>query len=360
MRWRDTLVDILIPVGAVIGALLVGALILALAGINPLAAYEPLLIGPFANLYGVAQTITKATPLLLVGLGICIAFRGGMINIGGEGQIIAGATLTTWIGLQLKFLPGVVLVPLLLLVGFVGGALWGAVPGLLKAKLNASEILSTIMMNLIAIQGVSFLLRGPMIDPAEIAYGTGFPQSEALPKWAWLPRIVPRTTIHLGAIVALVMAVLVYVFLWRTTIGYRIRAVGHNPAASRYAGIEVTRHAAMAMLLSGGFAGIAGAVEVMGIHHRMLDGVSAGYGFSGIVAGLFGRLHPIGAIPASFLFGALLVGADKMQRAVEVSPGIVFALQGLVVLFVVSSDLLTRRRSERRVEVVGEEMDSDD
>jgi simple sugar transport system permease protein len=147
-----------------------------------------------------------------------------------------------------------------------------------------------------------------------------------------------------------VAAVLVYVFLWRTTIGYRIRAVGHSLAASRYAGISVDRYAVLAMLLSGGFAGLAGAVEVMGIHHRMLDGVSAGYGFSGIVAGLFGKLHPIGAIPASFLFGALLVGADKMQRAVGVSPGIVFALQGLVVLFVVGSDLWTRRRSARRVE----------
>jgi ABC-type uncharacterized transport system permease subunit len=283
------------------------------------------------------------------------AFRGGTVNIGGEGQIIAGATAATWVGLQLKFLPGMVLVPLLLVVGFSAGALWGAVPGILKARLNASEILSTIMMNLIAIQGVSFLLRGPMIDPVEIAYGTGFPQSEALPAWAWLPRIIPKTTVHLGAVLALVMAALVYVFLWRTTIGYRIRAVGHSPTASRYAGIGVGRYAVLAMLLSGGFAGIAGAVEVMGIHHRMLDGVSAGYGFSGIVAALFGNLHPIGAIPASFLFGALIVGADKMQRAVGVSPGIVFGLQGLVVLFVVSSDLWVRRRSARRVESVAEE-----
>jgi len=355
-HWRDIAIDILIPIGAAIGALLVGALILVSAGINPVAAYGPLLIGPFANLYGVAQTITKATPLLLVGLGICIAFRGGIINIGGEGQIIAGATLVTWLGLQLKFLPGIVLIPLLLLAGFIGGALWGIVPGILKARLNASEILSTIMMNLIAIQGVSFLLRGPMIDPVEVAYGTGFPQSEALPEWAWLPRIVPKTTVHVGAIIALLMAALVYVFLWRTTIGYRIRAVGYNPAASRCAGIGVTRYAALAMFLSGGFAGLAGAVEVMGIHHRMLDGVSAGYGFTGIVAGLFGKLHPIGVIPASFLFGALLVGADKMQRAVGVSPGIVSALQGLVVLFVVSSDLWLRRRSARRVESTGEEV----
>ncbi|MDH7486236.1 MAG: ABC transporter permease [Anaerolineae bacterium] len=358
-RWRDTVVGILIPIGAVAGALLAGVLILVLAGVNPVKAYGPLLIGPFANLYGIAQTITKATPLLLVGLGICIGFRGGVINIGGEGQIVAGALFTTWVGLQLRSLPGIVLIPLLLLTGFIGGALWGAVPGILKARLNASEILSTIMMNLIAAQGVSFLLRGPMIDPAEIAYGTGFPQSEALTEWAWLPRVIPRTTVHLGAIIALVMAVLVYVFLWRTTIGYRVRAVGYSKDASRYAGINVARYAVLAMLLSGGLAGLAGAVEVMGIHHRLLDGVSAGYGFTGIVAGLFGKLHPIGVIPASFLFGALLVGADKMQRAVGVSPGIVYALQGLVVLFVVSSDLWVRRRSARRVEGGGEELVND-
>lgn len=346
IEWRKASFEVLIPVGAVIAALLAGALILELVGVDPAAAYGPLLLGPFNNIFGVAQTITKATPILLVALGICIAFRGGIINIGGEGQIIAGATLATWVGLQLQFLPGIALIPLLLLAGFAGGALWGAVPGLLKARLNASEILSTIMMNLIATLGLSFLLRGPMIDPAEIAYGTGFPQSEALPEWAWLPRLSP-TTIHLGALVALLLAGLVYLFLWRTVLGYRIRAVGYSRTASRYAGISVSRSILLAMLLSGGFSGVAGAVEVLGIHHRMLDGVSAGYGFSGIVAALFGKLHPLGAIPASFLFGALLVGADKMQRAVGVSPGTVFALQGLVVLFVVSSDLWVRRRSAR-------------
>ena len=354
--WRHWVVDILIPLGAVIGALLTGAFILMLSGIDPIEAYWALLIGPFENMYGLAQTITKATPLLLVGLGICVAFRGGMLNIGGEGQIIAGGMFATWAGLQLSALPGFLLIPILLVIGFTGGALWGAVPGILKSRYNASEILSTIMMNLIAAQGVAFLLRGPLIDPSEIAYGTGFPQTEALPEWAWLPRIIPRTTIHLGAIVAVLLAVLVYILLWRTTVGYRIRAVGYSLAASRYAGINVTSYGVVAMVLGGGLAGVAGAVEVMGIHHRMLDGVSAGYGFSGIVAALFGKLHPIAAIPASFLFGALLVGAEKMQRAVGVSPGIVTVLQGLVVLFVVSSDLWIRRRATRRVGRPGEEV----
>lgn len=348
-RWKSILIDASIMAGAVIGALAVGLLLLAIIGTDPLKAYTALLFGPFSSNHSLAQVFVKATPLLLVGLGTCIAFRGGIINIGGEGQIIAGGISATATALALSALPGLLLIPLCLIAGFVGGAVWGFVPGILKARLGVSEILSTIMMNLIATQVLSFLLRGPMIDPDEISYGTGFPQSEAIPEQVWLWRPIPPTAAHVGFLIALLMAVLVYVFLWRTTIGYRIRAVGFSQEASRYAGIGVTGYMLLSMMLSAGLAGMAGAVEVMGIHHRMFDGVSAGYGFSGIVSGLFGKLHPIGNIPAALLFGALLVGADKMQRAVGVPPGMVFAIQGLVVLFVVSSDLWMRRRAARRV-----------
>jgi simple sugar transport system permease protein len=159
---------------------------------------------------------------------------------------------------------------------------------------------------------------------------------------------VPQTLLHAGAIVALVMAVVVYVLLWRTVAGYRIRAVGLNPDAARYAGIRVPMYQALALALSGAFAGLAGSVEVMGVSHRMMDGVSAGYGFSGIVAALFGKLHPLGAIPASVLFGSLLVGADKMQRAVQVPSALIETLNGLIVLFVVSSDIYLRRRQKKQ------------
>ena len=195
-----------------------------------------------------------------------------------------------------------------------------------------------------------------MLDPAQIAAGTNIPQSAALPPQAWLPRLVPRSLLHAGAIFALVLAVITYFLLWRTTIGYRIRAVGLNPHASRYAGIPVSRYVVLSLTLSGAFAGLAGAVEVTGIHHRMIEGLSGGYGFSGIVAALFGKLHPLGAIPASVLFGALLVGADKMQRTVQVPSALIIALQGLVVLFVVASDIYIRRRSRRRVDTGGDAM----
>ncbi|RME64240.1 MAG: ABC transporter permease [Caldilineae bacterium] len=344
------LVDILLPVFAVLLALLGGAILLVMLGVNPAQAYASLFNGALGNVSGITQTLTKATPLLLVGLGICIAFRGGVINIGGEGQIILGAISATALSLALPDWPGWALLPLTLLAGALAGLIWGGIPGWLKARMGVNEILSTVMMNQIALQGMNFLLRGPMLDPAQIAAGTNIPQSAALPKQVWLLRLVPRTLFHSGAILAVVLAIAVYFLLWRTTIGYRIRAVGLNPHASRYAGIPVSRYVVLSMALSGAFCGLAGAVEVTGVHHRMIEGLSGGYGFSGIVAALFGKLHPLGAIPASALFGALLVGADKMQRTVQVPSALVIALQGLVVLFVVASDLYVRRRSRRRVD----------
>ncbi|MBN1487819.1 MAG: ABC transporter permease [Anaerolineae bacterium] len=334
---------ILILIGAVVGALLVGALLLLIAGANPLVAYRAMLIGPLSSRYGITEALVKATPLLLVGLGIVIAFRSGILNIGGEGQMVIGALAGSACALALPDLPGILLLPMTLLSSFLAGAVWGGIPGWLKARLSVNEILSTIMLNSIALQLVTFMLRGPLIDPQEIAYGTGFPQTAQLPEQSWLPRLIPRTRLHWGFVVALLLAGLVYVFLWRTSLGYRMRAVGAQKEAARYGGIQVENSLVLAMALSGGFAGLAGMVEVLGIHHRLLDGISAGYGFSGIVAALFGQLHPLGTIPAAILFGALTLGADMMQRAVEVPAAIVLTIQGLVVLFVVGSDVLMRR-----------------
>lgn len=340
--------DVLIPLIALALALIIGAAVLVILGANPLDSYVALVRGAFGSTYSLTQILVKATPLLLVGLGIVIAFRGGVINIGGEGQIIVGALAATAVALYVP-LPGLIVLPLALLGGVIGGALWGGIPGVLKARLGVNEILSTVMMNQIAFQLSNFLLRGPMIDPEEIARGTRIAQSAELPREVWLVRLVPSTLLHGGAILAVIMAVVVYIFLWRTIIGYRIRAVGFNPEASRYAGMRVPMYQALALILGGAFAGLAGAVEVLGVQHRMLENLSGGYGFSGIVAALFGKLHPLGLIPASILFGALLVGADSMQRAVQVPSAFIDALLGLVVLFVVSSDLWVKRRSQKRL-----------
>jgi simple sugar transport system permease protein len=321
--------------------------------VNPLEAYKALWDGAFGSTNALAETLVKATPLLLVALGICISFRGDVINIGGEGQMIMGAILATWVGLTFTELPGWLVITLAMLSGFLGGAIWGGIPGILKAYFRVNEILSTVMMNAIAVQLMNFLLRGPMIDPSQAELASKIPQTARLLEIFRLARLVP-TRLHVGALLAVLLAVLVYILLWRTTWGYRIRAVGQNPHASRYAGINVPRYVVLSLLLSGAFSGLAGAIQVYGVNYRMItDGSSSGFtgsaGFNGIVAALFGQLHPILSIPASILFGALLVGANKMQRMVQVPSALVTALNGLVVVFVVSSEIWRRRRQRRRL-----------
>ncbi len=340
----------LAPLIAVLLALAVGAVVLVALGKNPFEAYGAMIDGAFGGDRNLFRTLTRATPLLLVAIGICIAFRGGMINIGAEGQLFIGAVTATAFSLGfVETLPAPLLAVLTLVVGFLAGALWGAVPGVLKARFDVNEILSTVMMNEISKQVLLFLLSGPMIDPEQVALGTRVPQSAQLPEQVWMGRLAPPSQIHVGLFIALAAGAVVYVLLWRTTLGYRIRAVGQNRDAARYAGISVPRYLALSLILSGGLAGLAGAVEVTGVTHRMVEGFAVGYGFSGIVVALFGRLHPIGAVPSAILFGALLVGADRMQRSVQVPSATIIALQGLVVIFVVSSDIWVRRRTARRL-----------
>jgi ABC-type uncharacterized transport system permease subunit len=347
------IIDALLPVFATFAALAVGAVMLLVLGANPITAYGAMAEGAFGSGNALAETAVKAVPLLLVGLGICIAFRANVINIGGEGQMIIGAIFATVIGLALSGWPGWLVISLAIVAGFLGGALWGAIPGALKAYFNVNEILSTVMMNAIAVYIMNYLLRGPLIDPAQAELASKIPQTAALDMAFRLPRLAP-TRLHLGALIAVILAFLVYILLWRTTLGYRIRAVGQNPDASRYGGIRVRRQIVIALLLSGAFAGLAGAFQVYGLNYRMItDGSATGFtgsaGFNGIVAALFGQLHPLGTIPASFFFGALLVGANKLQRVMQVPSSFIIALNGLVVVFVVSSDIWRRQRQRRRL-----------
>lgn len=347
LSWDQILVQISFPIIAMMLALILSGILLIFLDVKPIDAYKSIFTGAFGEKTGIIQSLVKATPLLLVGLGITIAFRASVINIGGEGQIILGALGATSWALYFREWPSWLLVPTTLVVSFISGAFWGFIPGVLKAKFKVNEILSTVMLNAIALQLMNLLVRGPLMDPEGITSGMFLAQSEKLPNASWLPRLVPQSLLNAGAILAVVLAVLVYIFLWRTTIGFRIRAVGLNPHASRYAGINVPFYQALSLTLAGGFAGVAGAVEVMGVHHRLLEGITGGYGFSGIVAALFGGLHPVGLIPASYLFGSLLVGADKMQRATQVPSALIQVLLGLVVLFVVGSSYLSKKISLR-------------
>lgn len=334
---------LLVSFAALAGALLIGAIFILLAKSDPVRAYGVMLTGPFSGRFGFTETLVRTTPLLLTGLGIIISFRCGVLNIGGEGQILIGAICSAGVALTFEGLPTVVLFPLVLAAGAVAGGVWGGIAGLLKARLGVNEILSTVMLNQIAAQLYLLLIRGILIDPQEVAYGTGVPQTALVPAAVWLSRLVPGTRLHTGFLLALVLAVLTYLLLMRTTVGYRLRAVGEGPEASRYAGINVPFYMVLSMFLAGALAGLAGTVEVLGVHHRALEDISAGYGFSAIVAALFGRLHPIGIIPASVLFGALILGADMMQRAVSIPAAIVLVIQGFVIVFVVASDVFIRR-----------------
>jgi simple sugar transport system permease protein len=265
-----------------------------------------------------------------------------------------GAIAATNVALTFQDAPAWFLVPACLLAGFVGGALWGGVAGVLKVKFGVNEVLSTIMLNSIAAFFMTYLLTGILIDPTTLDNAIKIPQTQRLPNasdlWRWIP-----TRFHAGLILGAIIAALAYILLWRTTIGYRIRAVGLNPKAARYAGISVERYQLLAFLLSGALAGMGGAVELLGVTHRLFsDGSAHGFtgnaGFNGIVAALFGGLHPVGTIPASILFGALLVGANQLQRTVQVPSAFVITLDGLIVVFVVASQIWAQRRSARRVD----------
>jgi len=340
-----------VPVVAVMAAFLVGGVMLLMLGANPIEGYGALLDGAFGDADALADTALKSMPLLLVGIGICIAFRASVINIGGEGQMIAGAIVSTLVALGLPDLPRVLLVPLVLLGGLVGGAIWGAIPGALKAYSGVNEILSTIMLNIVAVQLMNFLLRDMIMDPYEKAYGR-IPQTQRLSDNSHLPALPGGTRLHIGVLVALAMAVLAWVLLWRTSLGFRLRAVGHSSAAARYAGMPVKRTIVAALTFSGAMCGLAGAILVFGSesHRFVTDGSSVGFtgsaGFNGIVTALLGGLHPLWTIPSSFFFGGLLFGANAMQRAVQVPAALIVALNGLVVVFVVSSDRLRRAVGE--------------
>lgn len=359
---------------SLVAALLVASVLLLALNANPAEAYASLLQGALGTENATAETLVKAVPILFVAIGICVAFRGGVINIGGEGQMIMGAVAGVTTALALSGASGIVIIGASLLAGFLAGALYGGLAGFLKAYFGVNEILSTIMLNQVAVQLMNFLLNGPLLDPAEA--GTNhIPKTARIVEHAELPRLsillpqgiadlfglenaelFSRTRLHFGLVIAVVLAILVYILLWRTVIGYRIRAVGLNERASRYAGIDVRRYMVLSMLLAGGMAGVAGVVQVLGLQYRLqTDGSATGFtgnaGFNGIVAALFGGLNPLGAIPASVFFGGLLVGAQKMQRDLGVSASLITAVNGIIIVFVVSSQLFVRLRARRRAKL---------
>jgi simple sugar transport system permease protein len=326
---------------AALAAMLLGAIILAAIGADIFKVYLVILTEPLKNISLICEVLIRTIPLIIIALGISTAYRSGIINIGAEGQMAMGIISAAAVSLALPDLPRPVLLPLVLLAGCAGGAVWGFIPGILRAKLEVSELLSTVMLNYIAVQLYTFFLRGPMLDPAEKTMGgVGTPQTMRLTRNIWLDRLIPGTRLHTGIFIALGMAIIIYLLLWKTSFGYRLRAAGAQDKAARYGGINVPACLVISICISGALAGLAGAVEIAGVHRRAIEGITGGYGFSGIVVALFGGLHPAGIIPAAFFFGLLIVGADMTQRMVGVPANMVQVLQGIIILVIVAARMI--------------------
>jgi simple sugar transport system permease protein len=329
-----------VVLAAILSAMLMGAAVLVTIGADFLKVYVVILTEPLKNLSLISEVVLRAIPLSIIAFGISVAYRSGFINIGAEGQMAMGIIAATGAALLFPELPRPILLPLVFLAGCAGGAIWGFVPGILKAKLEVSELLSTVMLNYIAAQFYTFCLRGPMLDPAELTMGSGTPQSMRLSRNMWLDRLIPGTRLHTGIFVVLILAVVIYFLLWKTSFGFKMRAAGAQERAARYGGINVAKYLVISISISGALAGLAGAVEIAGVHRRAIEGITGGYGFSAIVVALFGGLHPAGIIPASLFFGLLLVGADMTQRMVGVPANMVQVLQGIIILVIVAAKMV--------------------
>jgi simple sugar transport system permease protein len=320
---------------ALVVALSISGVIVLLAGGNPLVAFAALLDGAFGSLDSLSDLGVKTCPLLLTGLAITVAFRAGVWNIGAEGQLALGAVTMAALGTRVGGSAGIAELSLCILAGAMAGAAWAAIAATLKIRRNVNEIISTIMLNFVALSLISYLVQGPLMEA-----GGRYPQTDAIDVALWMPRLAPYR-IHAGLVLALLLASAVAFLLFRTVAGFEMRACGLNPTASRLAGIDVDRRVMLAFLLSGALAGIAGAVEVSAVARRMYEHFSPGWGFTGIAVALLGRLHPAGVVIAAFFFGALDAGSNAMQRAAGVSSVLVSVIQGTVVIFLV---LLDRQR----------------
>jgi len=338
-RW----LEILSPAILIIAALLVGALLLRVAGANPWVVYRRMASVAFGSRYGWSDTTIKATPLILASLGVSIAFRMKLWNIGAEGQIYMGAFLAT--GVALNFFspetPMWIMLTSMAIAGFIGGAIWGFIPGLLKAKLNVNEIITTLMLNYVAILWNNYFIYGPWSE-------RGFGLTPQFARNAWLPRFTDYgdaapafrgLTAHFGIFLAIILAFILWVVWRKTKWGFEVSIIGDNPQAARYAGINLPRKIMVVMALSGGLAGLAGMVEVSGVVHRLQERFSPGYGFTAIIVAWLAKLNPLAIIVVSYLFAGLLVGASEIQPA-----GIAQLLQGVILFVVVGGDMMLRYR----------------
>jgi len=347
--------DLLFPVIAVVAAFVVGAILILIVGDNPITAYRLLLGSALSWPDGIGYVLFYATPLIFTGLAVLVGFRCGLFNIGAEGQLYIAAFATAWVGIKFANLSPWLLIPFCCAAAILAGAVWGGIPGVLKAKFGSHEVINTIMLNFIAIMLASYFTQyhykvpgDPILETAEIGAGAHIPH---LGKF--IPGFPERIPLNVAFLLALLCCLLVYLFLWRTKWGYEIRATGSNPFAAEYGGISIRKQIILAMAVSGALAGMVGINEVLGHRHRYYDGFSDNFGFTGIAVALLGRNHPVGVILAALLFAALQHGGIYVDGfSQNVTKDIVQVLQGIIILFVAAEGFfkwLLRRASMERL-----------
>lgn len=329
---RKKATTILVPVTGTILGVLIGIIIVLPEGENVLSVLGMLLSGAFGSLDNFSESLVYTIPLGITGLAIALSYSSGVFNIGCEGQLQMGAAAATLLATRIGFSIPFFNIFLALGLGAVAGALWAYIPAYLRAKKGFSEIVVTMLMNYVAILFISYLVQGPMKDPAGV-----FPQSAMLEMASRLGRLIRGSTLHNGLWIFLALVVFVHILLFKTRMGFNIRAVGHNPNGARYAGIKVDKTIIITMLMSGALAGTAGGIEIMGVHYRLMEGFSPGYGFDAIAVALLVDLNPIGIIFSSLFFGALRNAANVLQIDLGIPVSFVYIIQGLAILFVIGS-----------------------
>ena len=364
-----TLLEKITPLIAVVFALLVGAIVIILIGENPIYVYKVLFSNAIGNRDGWGNVLFRATPLIFTGLTVAFAFRCGLFNIGGEGQMYIGTFLATWVGFTFTDLPAFILIPLCILTAAAGGALWAAVPGILKAKTGVHEVIVTIMMNWIAASLTFFLVLKFKAPPTEAMIAAGvkqmIPHTSEIAEAARLPRLYTifkflnidfpaYNQVNISFFIAIGVAILAYYILWKTNLGYEIRAVGYSPLAAEYGGISVAKNIILAMVISGAFAGLVGTNEIMGFKYKWRQELFTGLGFNGIAVALLGKNHPLGVVLAAILFGILNYGGAIVNIFTEgrIPRELIMVLQAVIVIFVVISDEVVKRLIRQRRKIV--------
>lgn len=334
MRTRPILVYML----AVLMALGIGAILIIMAGANPVQAYQSLITGSFGSVNAIAEVLVKSAPLVLASLGVTFAYKCNFINLGAEGQLTMGALFAFVVGFAFSGLNPILLFPLIAIAAFAGGVLIIALPAFLKAKLGVNEIILTLMMNYVSFWLISYFVMGPLKNPA-----SGYPLTSLVPLAARFPIIMPGTRLHLGFLISILFVPLIYLILTKTSLGYRIGVVGNSVKAARYGGINVPRTILIVALISGGLAGLAGMNEVIGINYFLTSSYSPGYGWNAIIIAVISGLNPITVGVASVLFSAMITGAETMQRVAGVPVPLIFVIQALLVFFILGSKLILKR-----------------